>query len=242
VVTATPDARIRYIRHEKNKGLPAGRNTGIRAARGRYIAFLDDDDRWREDKLEKQVKAMSKYDAVVCEAQGSVGVITFHRKPVVTLSDLRRGNQFPPSGLMVEATLARSLLFDEQLRQGEDWDALIRIAKVTPIGYIREPLLIYNDGDHYRMTNVAQSLSIADLEKRMKVLYKHEAFLGPFWFRHHVAKWLLPYLMRRSDKLGQVLYAVKRCGFLPTGTALASKLYRRVQLAVSALRSPRIRA
>src|SRR5690606_27477811 len=47
VVRRLPDRRIRYLRHERNTGLPAAaRNTGIRAADGACIAFLDDDDEW----------------------------------------------------------------------------------------------------------------------------------------------------------------------------------------------------
>jgi glycosyltransferase involved in cell wall biosynthesis len=49
------DPRIIYIKHAKNKGGSAARNNGLKAAKGEYIAFLDDDDRWLSTKLEKQV-------------------------------------------------------------------------------------------------------------------------------------------------------------------------------------------
>src|SRR6266566_844385 len=58
VVQNIHDVRLRYIRHDVNRGLPAARNTGIRGAAGDYIAFLDDDDEWREDKLERQLKVI----------------------------------------------------------------------------------------------------------------------------------------------------------------------------------------
>lgn len=52
------DKRIRYIKLEKNSGAAVSRNTGIKNARGRFIAFLDSDDIWLPEKLEKQVKYM----------------------------------------------------------------------------------------------------------------------------------------------------------------------------------------
>lgn len=54
------DKRIKYIKFEKNQGAAIARNTAIREAKGRYIAFLDSDDLWSKNKLEKQINFMNK--------------------------------------------------------------------------------------------------------------------------------------------------------------------------------------
>ena len=51
IVNSLDDSRIKYLRHEKNRGGSSARNTGIKAARGEYIAFLDDDDEWMPTKI-----------------------------------------------------------------------------------------------------------------------------------------------------------------------------------------------
>lgn len=61
------DIRVRLVRHERNQGVSAARNSGVCAARGAYVAFLDSDDAWRSDKLEKQVAHVS--------AQSSANII-----------------------------------------------------------------------------------------------------------------------------------------------------------------------
>lgn len=53
-----PDKRVRYCRNERNLGPAGSRNRGIAMAEGRYLAFLDADDWWEPDKLEKQLALM----------------------------------------------------------------------------------------------------------------------------------------------------------------------------------------
>jgi glycosyltransferase involved in cell wall biosynthesis len=53
------DNRIKYIRHTKNQGAVAARNTGIVASKGEYIAFQDSDNEWLPEKLEKQIAAFN---------------------------------------------------------------------------------------------------------------------------------------------------------------------------------------
>jgi len=68
VIKGFKDERIKYIKHEKNRGPSAARNTGIKAAKGEYIGFLDSDDEWLPEQAEKQV---SKF----LESPDNVGVI-----------------------------------------------------------------------------------------------------------------------------------------------------------------------
>lgn len=60
------DGRIQYSRFHENRGAAAARTEAMRQARGTYIAFLDSDDLWLEDKLEKQLKFMKKNHINFC--------------------------------------------------------------------------------------------------------------------------------------------------------------------------------
>lgn len=62
VVAGFTDSRIRYLKNETNSGAAISRNYALREARGRWIAFLDSDDLWEPEKLEKQLKFMKDHD------------------------------------------------------------------------------------------------------------------------------------------------------------------------------------
>ena len=59
------ESRIKYIRTDKNRGVSNARNTALKNANGQYIAFLDSDDIWDKEKLEKQINFMKEKDCVI---------------------------------------------------------------------------------------------------------------------------------------------------------------------------------
>ncbi|WP_448207501.1 glycosyltransferase family 2 protein [Azospirillum sp. sgz302134] len=131
------DPRIRLIRHEKNRGAAAARNTGVQAARGRYIAFLDSDDEWLPGKLRAQLDALEGVpDAPHALCTGFV----LHREETGRRSKRRPradGTWFetildgcyvsPGSTLMVRRECFAAVgPLDETLPRLEDWDWLLR--------------------------------------------------------------------------------------------------------------------
>jgi len=61
VVASFADPRIRYYKNETNSGAAVSRNRALREAKGKWIAFLDSDDLWEPEKLEKQIRYMEEY-------------------------------------------------------------------------------------------------------------------------------------------------------------------------------------
>jgi glycosyltransferase involved in cell wall biosynthesis len=140
---------VRLIRHDRNNGAAAARNTGIAAANGDFLAFLDSDDTWLPGKLTRQVAAMRQ--------RGWHASCTAYLLARPGLRDLVSPD-LPTSTLGVErmvwgcfvspgSTLLcrRSLFaeigpFDTALERLEDWDWLLRLVRVRPLGFIGEPL------------------------------------------------------------------------------------------------------
>lgn len=146
-------APVRYLRQE-NAGVAAARNRGIAESRGRYIAFLDADDTWFPEKLERQMAALAGsggaracYSAFleVKDDLSPVGVRRSDRRGSAIEDLLLRGNVI---GSICTVVAERALFesvggFDPVLSQCADWDMWVRLAAETEFVYLDEPLVTY---------------------------------------------------------------------------------------------------
>jgi glycosyltransferase involved in cell wall biosynthesis len=144
---------VRLVR-QTNRGVSAARNAAIAATTSPLLAFLDADDRWLPQKLEKQAALMeAKADcaivfaaAVLCdEKRGSTWVEGARIVRETYLAEFFREEHLPVcSGVMVRrAALDEVGTFDESLRMGEDHDLWLRIMLRFPFEHLAEPAVWY---------------------------------------------------------------------------------------------------
>ncbi|RJR24483.1 MAG: glycosyltransferase [Desulfobacteraceae bacterium] len=148
---------IVYIRHHRNLGVSAARNTGILCARGDLIAFLDSDDYWLKDKLSNQVEFFARNpQALICQTQEywhrngkRVNPQKKHLKPSgLIFEQSLKICLVSPSAVMMRRCLFDEVgLFDEKLPVCEDYDLWVRISCKHPIYLIDRYLLVRQGGN-----------------------------------------------------------------------------------------------
>ncbi|WP_436925479.1 glycosyltransferase family 2 protein [Halosimplex amylolyticum] len=185
VVADYDDDRVRYVAHETNRGGNVARNTGIEAAEGEYVAFLDSDDEWKPTKLERQIDRLEADDAdwvaAYCDFE------TRREGPAARLESLAAGllaradDDHPTEGgeelvgeiladrlhpgagstLVARTDVARSVGgFDEELDRFQDPEFVLRLLDEGPLAHVDAPLVVRHDTG----TPAAETVAAADRE------------------------------------------------------------------------------
>ena len=182
---------LRYI-FQRNKGVSAARNLGIKAAKYRYIAFLDSDDLWLEKKLEKQISSLaSQSTRYRLSHTNEIWVRNGVRVNAHLKHEKNGGDIFiqclklccisPSSSLVDRSVFDDFGFFDENLPACEDYDFWLRFCAFEDVHFVNEHLLIKNGGhdqqlskkhwgmDRFRVTaleNLLKNQSLSELKRK----------------------------------------------------------------------------
>ena len=137
-------------------GACVARNTGLQEARGEYIAYLDDDDEWLPEKLEKQLKIMGKTGVALVYC----GCLKINDETRVYLKDSVSPQYY--RGYIFDELIKKNFIestsfpllrteclrkiggFDPLMQSAQDYDVWLRIAKEYEVDYVKEPLVLYH--------------------------------------------------------------------------------------------------
>ena len=166
IVREIADNRLKLFNY-KNRGLSTSRNRGIQQATGEYIAFLDADDLWTKDKLEKQI--------AILETNPEVGVVysqtyyidsqssflyycdpvsfTGNVLPELLLTNFLHNGSNPLIRKQAVATVGE---FDSSLNSSEDWDYYLRLAALYSFAVVPEYQVLYRRSGNNMSSNVAK--------------------------------------------------------------------------------------
>lgn len=194
---SSPRTPITYIRNHTPQGLPAARNQAVAATDVEYLAFLDDDDQWRPEKITRQMEVFdSRPDTLGLVHTSFVGwnddgshLFTFvpDYEDAVYPELLVRNLVATPSSVMVRREPFETIGgFDEELRFCEDWDFYLRLARNYDFEYLSKPLVDRRYHDE-AMTEDAELF----LKYRAELLQKHADTLEAYgvadraWYQHY---------------------------------------------------------
>ncbi len=144
---AAKDARIKVVQLAQNGGAAVARNTAIRLARGRYIAFLDADDLWLCAKLEQQIAFMTAWNAALSftafTRQSGVRRTHVTVPRTVTRTQLLHGNVIGCSTAIYDTNMVGKVEMPD-IRMRQDFGLWLRILALTPQAFgLDEALTIY---------------------------------------------------------------------------------------------------
>lgn len=173
---------IKYIKHLKNKGGCAARNTGVKNSSGKYISFLDDDDFWDKDFLKKMIKMYDdqslKKGAVYCNYYvGMYDKVFYLNKEYEFYSGnileklLSGWCPASTSFFLIKRECFETVgLFDENLKSFQDYDMWLRIAKEYEFDYTTERLVIKyeHSNDQVSMNPYKRQDGLNTLDSKLK--------------------------------------------------------------------------
>lgn len=258
VVAAMVDERFRYVRQE-NGGASSARNRGFDVANGRYIALLDSDDEFLANKLERCNEILNEADSgeVLLYSQMIVerGMEKKWVRPARGPLPSERVDEYilctpgtiRTSTIVISASLARRIRFDEGLPWFQDSDFAIRASNAgASVKFVREPLVVLEDQVGYsrvsRSGDFETVLKYFDRMRRAEQISERSYWAGRGWPCARVAS-----STKRPYALLLFFQALAHCAFpwrhafiVGAQVIMPYRLYQEIANGVVRLRGRRI--
>lgn len=158
------DKRIKLLEQEKNKGVVKARNRGIKESKGKYIAFLDSDDLWKNNKLEIQIKYMQTnkiymtYTGYSYISEGGKFIKKIHIPKSLNYKQALKGNQIGCLTVVIDKSKIGS--FEMPDLRHEDYATWLNILKNNIVAYgISENLAEYRKVSNSLSSNKLKTIS-----------------------------------------------------------------------------------
>jgi glycosyltransferase involved in cell wall biosynthesis len=234
VVRGYDDKRVRYICHEINSGNGGiARNTAIERSDSEYVAFLDDDDVWLPEKLERQVDALEQCDdrvgLIYCWMDYYDGDELVERSHPTRRGDIFR-EMLDKNAITAASTIIvrRRVLkdvgnFDGDVPRGIDSDFIRRVARDYHVDYVPEVLVEYNIGHGYDRDSEWDESGLRAAIESTKI--KHQKFTEAFERNPQMYASTLAYIGACYGMLGEVSISARYFWRAFKITPLSTKVY-----------------
>jgi len=218
VIKSIKDDRLKLL-HQEHKGVSAARNYGIKESCGDFIAFLDSDDYWLKEKLEKQMSIMLKDKDCLLIHTEEIWFKNGRRHNPKEKHKKREGDIFEQSLKLCSMSIGTILVrrkvfdligvFDESFTVCEDYDLWLRFTAFFNVRLIPEPLVVRTGGhpdqlsqrfrgmDKFRIKSILKILNNPELDRLKRIKAYEELKRKCFIYGHGC---------RKRFRYGEALY------------------------------------
>lgn len=196
-----------YISHETCQGACVARNTGLYNSKGEFIAYLDDDDEWKPEKIERQIEKFNK-ESVALVYCGAESIFESENKTV-------KWNQLFLSGMIYSELLKENFIgstsfplirkqalvavggFDKEMQSAQDYDVWLRLTQKYEVDFVEDSLVVYHVHEGEQITkNVKKKISGLEriILKNKELIHKNRKL---FWIGYSC---LIPFYVKDGQK------------------------------------------